>query len=275
MSTAEPRTPFEVIDLSPHIGSEIRADKSLLLRGGYGCDIRALLEQRGVLLLRAINLTDDEQLAFTATLGPVVKEQKVLKISMDPKITPSVEYVKGAFFWHIDGTTLELPMFAALMSGRKLAPVGGQTEFSNTYAAYEDLPATDKTIYEKLRVVHLFEASQRYVNPEPSYETLKTWQKFPAKTLPLVWTHRSGRKSLVLGSTASHIEGMDLREGWALLSKLRDWATQPKFVYRHEWTLGDLVIWDNTGTMHRALPYPMDCGRQMHRTQISGDEPIA
>jgi len=68
---------------------------------------------------------------------------------------------------------------------------------------------------------------------------------------------------------------MDLREGWALLTKLRHWATQPQFVYRHEWTPGDLVIWDNTGTMHRAIAYPMDSGRLMYRTQIAGDEPFA
>jgi alpha-ketoglutarate-dependent taurine dioxygenase len=67
---------------------------------------------------------------------------------------------------------------------------------------------------------------------------------------------------------------MDLREGWALLTRLRDWATRPEFVYRHEWQPGDLVIWDNTGTMHRALPYDADSGRLMYRTQISGDEPI-
>jgi alpha-ketoglutarate-dependent taurine dioxygenase len=90
-----------------------------------------------------------------------------------------------------------------------------------------------------------------------------------------VWTHRSGRKSLVLGSTASHIAGMDLREGWALLTRLRDWATQPQFVYRHEWTVGDMVIWDNSGTMHRATHYELSSGRMMHRTQIAGDEPIA
>ena len=275
MQAAKTQHPLDVSDLSPRIGSAILADKVTLLRGNHGAAIRALLERRGVVLVRAVNLTDEEQLAFTATLGPVVKEQQVLKISMDPGITPNAEYVKGAFYWHIDGTTLDVPMFAAVMSARKLSPTGGQTEFCNTYAAYDDLPASDKSTLEKLRVVHLFEAAQRYVNPEPSHETLKTWQRFPAKTLPLVWTHRSGRKSLVLGSTASHVEGMDLREGWALLARLRDWSTQPQFVYRHEWTVGDLVIWDNTGTMHRALPYPMDSGRQMHRTQISGDEPIA
>lgn len=265
---------LQAVPLSPRIGTELLADKTTLLSGDFGAQIRALLEERGVLLLRTIGFTDEEQLAFTATLGPVVEEQQVFKISMDPKITPSVEYVKGAFYWHIDGTTLDVPMFAALMSARQLSAEGGQTEFSNTYAAYDDLPDDEKAVLEKLKVVHMFEASQRYVNPEPSYAMLKDWQRFQPRTLPLVWTHRSGRKSLVLGSTASHVEGMDLREGWALLAKLRDWATQSRFVYRHEWTLGDLVIWDNTGTMHRALPYSMDSGRQMHRTQISGDEPI-
>jgi len=72
--------------------------------------------------------------------------------------------------------------------------------------------------------------------------------------------------SLVLGSTASHIEGMNLREGWALLTRLRDWATQPQFVYRHEWTVGDMVIWDNSGTVHRATPYPLESGRMTQST---------
>ncbi|MGK2909542.1 MAG: TauD/TfdA dioxygenase family protein [Sphingobium sp.] len=169
----------------------------------------------------------------------------------------------------------DVPIFASLMSSRKLSDTGGQTEFSNTYAAYDDLPEAEKVALEKLKVVHMFEVAQRYVQPEPSYDLLKAWQQFQPNVLPLVWTHRSGRKSLVLGSTASHVEGMDLREGWALLTRLRDYATQPQFVYRHEWTLGDLVIWDNTGTMHRALAYAMDNGRMMHRTNLAGEESFA
>lgn len=274
MQALETRETLETTNFSDHIGSEIHADKTQLLNGKHGMAIRQLLEQRGVLVVRGLHLTDEEQLDFTATLGPVVTEQQVFKITMDPKLTPSVEYVKGAFFWHIDGTTLDVPMFAGLMSCRKKSPQGGQTQFSNTYAAYDALSEAEKQQLEKLRVVHMFEVSQRYVNPEPDYETLRQWQQFQPKTLPLVWTHRSGRKSLVLGSTASHVEGMELREGWALLAKLRDWATQPRFVYEHEWTEGDLLIWDNTGTMHRAMPYPFDSGRQMHRSQVSGDEPI-
>lgn len=265
---------YEIRDLAPRIGSEIVTDAETLLSGACSTQIRALLEERGVVAIRGINLSDDQQIAFTKTIGTIV-EEKAFKITMDPTENPVAEYIKGAFYWHIDGTMGDVPIFASLMSSRRLSDTGGQTEFSNTYAAYDDLPDSEKKALETLKVVHMFEVSQRYVNPEPSYELLQTWQQFKPNTLPLVWTHRSGRKSLVLGSTASHVEGMDLRDGWALLTRLRDYATQPRFVYRHEWTLGDLVIWDNTGTMHRALPYAMDSGRMMHRTTLAGEEPFA
>lgn len=263
-----------VTHLTSKIGSELKGDADALVAGEFSAEVRALLEERGVVVFRQINLSDKQQIAFTKTLGPIV-DADVFKISMDPKVNPVAEYVKGAFYWHIDGTMAEVPVFASIMSGRRLAPIGGQTEFSNTYAAWDDLPDPEKAALEKLRVVHMFEVSQRYVNPEPSYKDLQAWQAFQPNTLPLVWTHKSGRKSLVLGSTASHVEGMDQREGWALLTRLRDYATQPQFVYRHEWTLGDMVIWDNTGTMHRAMPYALDSGRLMHRTTIQGDEPFA
>ena len=88
-------------------------------------------------------------------------------------------------------------------------------------------------------------------------------------------THRDGRKSLVIGCHASHVVGMDRRESDALLSELMDWATQPRFVYRHEWTDGDMLVWDNTGVLHRAEPYPLESGRLMHRTTLLGEEEFA
>jgi alpha-ketoglutarate-dependent taurine dioxygenase len=75
-----------------------------------------------------------------------------------------------------------------------------------------------------------------------------------------VWKHRSGRKSLVLGSTASHVVGMERDEGRACLRGWKRRATQPQFVYQHRWMLGDLMIWDNTGTMHRVTPYALASG---------------
>jgi len=260
-------------DLKPRIGSEVQCDPETLIRGDHGAEIRQLLEHRGVVLFRDLNLSDEQQVAFTKTLGPIA--QDIYKISMDPLENPLFAYSKGAFYWHIDGTMSDVPVFASIMSCRRRALTGGQTEFANTYAAFDDLPPSEQAALEKLRVVHMFETSQRYVNPEPTYADVQDWQRFAPAVLPLIWKHRSGRKSLILGSTASHIEGMDLREGWALLTRLREHATQPQFVYTHEWTVGDLIMWDNTGTMHRVLAYPHDSGRLMHRTTIRGDEPFA
>jgi alpha-ketoglutarate-dependent taurine dioxygenase len=122
--------------------------------------------------------------------------------------------------------------------------------------------------------VHSLEAAQRLVNPDPSPEELATWRKRPAKIHPLVWQHRSGRRSLVLGATASHVDGMAFDDGRALLLELLDRSTAPELVYRHEWEVGDLVIWDNRGVLHRACRYDASSARDMHRTTIAGDEPI-
>lgn len=277
MATSSIATAFESVDLEPRIGTAIHTDAETLLSGAFAKDIRVALESRGVIAFPGINLSDAEQVAFTRTLGQIVEEGEgnIYKITMDPTENAQAEYLKGAFYWHIDGTMSDMPILASIMSAKRLSPVGGDTMFSNTYAAFDDLPESEQRALEKLNVVHMFEVTQRYVTPEPSWELLQSWQQFPPKTLPLVWKHRSGRKSLVLGSTASHVDGMDLQEGWALLTRLRDHATQPQFVYTHHWAIGDMVIWDNTGTMHKATAYPLDSGRMMHRTKLEGEEPFA
>jgi len=96
----------------------------------------------------------------------------------------------------------------------------------------------------------------------------------PKKIHPLVWHHRSGRNSLVLSNSATSIIGMDQDEGRALLDRLLAWATQPQFVYTHDWAVNDLVIWNNTGAMHRVREYDPDYGRRLHRTTLLGDEPF-
>jgi alpha-ketoglutarate-dependent taurine dioxygenase len=282
-----PRTAetFEITDIAPRIGATIRSDKATLLSGRRAAEIRDALQQRGVLVFPEINLTDEEQIAFTHTLGTFAHEKSeqregqvgdhVYPISMDPRVNASADYLKGAFFWHIDGTTSDVPILASIMSARALAREGGETDFCNTYAAWDDLPEEDRRAIEGLKVVHAFWRSQLYVHPEPSYAQMQAWQMRPPNTLPLVWKHRTGRRSLVLGVTAQQVEGMGVMESEALLIRLRDWATQPRFSYRHTWKLGDMVIWDNTGTMHRATPYDHTSGRLMHRTKIEGEEAFA
>jgi alpha-ketoglutarate-dependent taurine dioxygenase len=265
-----------ITDLTPRIGSEIKADAATLLSGDHGAEIRELLEQRGVLIVRDLHFDREQQLAFSKTIGEVQPqgEAGILKITIDPKVNPAADYIRGSFFWHIDGASDDVPNLAATLNPQSLSKSGGTTYFANTYAAYDALPDEDKARYDGMKVVHSFETSQRYVNPEPTSEQLAFWQSKTPKVHPLLWKHKSGRRSLVLGSTADHVVGMDPAEGRMLLTKLREWATQPQFVYTHEWRLGDLLIWDNSGTMHRVDPYPLEDQRLMHRTTIEAEEAL-
>jgi alpha-ketoglutarate-dependent taurine dioxygenase len=90
----------------------------------------------------------------------------------------------------------------------------------------------------------------------------------------LVWTHRDGRRSLVIGASCDHVVGLDPDESRALLDDLLARATRRERVYRHEWSVGDTVIWDNRGVLHRAVPYDPASPREMLRTTVLGDEPI-
>lgn len=262
-------------EIKPSIGTEIRADKATLLSGKHADEIRELLENRGVLVFPEIDFTDEEQVAFTRTLGNLEPErggEEVYKVTLDKTANVGADYLKGSMFWHIDGTMNRVPILASLLSARVLSPGGDQTEFCNTYAAYDDLPEEEKRRYEKLQVWHSAWNTLFFYDPEPQLKTLQQYMAAGDNKLPLVWNHRSGRKSLVLGATAYQIDGMSHRESTELLVKLREWATQPQFVYRHNWKVGDLVIWDNTGTMHRAIPYDPASGRMMHRTKLEGEE---
>src|SRR6476620_307151 len=268
---------LDVIDVAPRIGSEIRTEVDTLLSGREAANIRATLEQRGVVYFRGLEISDQEQVAIAKTLGNLVQsegEEGIYKISLDDKVNERAKYLKGSLFWHFDGSLQPYPNLATLLRAIKLSDIGGETEFCNTYAAYDDLPQADKDLIADLRVVHSAERSQYYVTPEMSHDEITFWQKSPTKTCPIVWTHQSGRKSLLLGATADYVVGYSVEESRALLARLRDWATQPQYVYQHRWQPGDLIIWDNTGTMHRALPYAIDSGRLMLRTILAGEEPL-
>lgn len=276
-------TALDTRDIKPRIGTEIRADKVTLLSGEHAGQIRELLEQRGVLVFPQVGFSDDEQITFTETLGTFAAEhqgERLYKVSLDTEVNKHADYLKGSLYWHIDGTMNEVPILASLLQSVALGnPEEGDTEFCNTYAAYDDLSDEDKADIEGLRVMHSAWNTLFYYDPEPSAKTLRRMMAIGDRELPLVWTHQSGRKSLVLGATARHIvdtDGpIDFRKSIELLVRLRDWATQPDFTYRHKWTVGDLVIWDNTGTMHRATPYDPMSGRLLQRTKLEGEEPFA
>jgi alpha-ketoglutarate-dependent taurine dioxygenase len=270
--------------IKPMVGGRVLVEKEHLCHPEVVEAVRTALETRGVLVFPEIGLSDEEQLAFTDALGERVNftrrvpgsdttAEDVYQVTLDKKINKEPDYVLGTFFWHIDGVTMDMALpKATLLSARSLSDEGGATEFANLYAAYEQLPEVEKRQLEGLRAVHTLEASIRPVYGQPSDERIERWRSMtPPMEHPIVWAHDSGRKSLIVGTHGEGVVGMPGAHGRALLTRLQQWAAQPDFVYRHEWRLGDLVLWDNLGLMHRVVPYT-DQRRAMHRTTIASNE---
>lgn len=273
-------------DVKPKIGSRVVWDnREDLFTEEAAAQIRQKVEERTVLVFPQLNLTDEEQVRITDLLGPRQKmtrnksteePEDIYLVTLDAKLNPQPEYVLGTFFWHMDGITIDAPpSFATLLSCRRKAPKGGQTEFASTYAAYEGLPEAEKKELEGLKAVHSVKASLSPIAdaiPQREYDAVTKIGL--VKEHPVVWTHQSGRKSMVIGTTADHVVGQGIPEGRALLVRLQEWAAQPDYSYRHEWQEGDFVVWDNTGAMHRVIPYERTSGRMMHRTSVHGHESV-
>lgn len=283
------------VPLTPRIGAKATMRREEVLAPAFAAECLEALERYGVLLFPRIGLSDDEQVAFSNNLGEIIPmgpkrpdgtQDVVYKITLDPRENPSgAEYLKATIAWHIDGLFDDgPPAKATMLSARRLSATGGQTEFCNTYAAYDDLPESERRYYDTLRVVHSLEASNRSTNPNPTPEEQARWRTAEDRRArsgrrgesehPLVWRHRSGRKSLVLGMSVDHVVGVPIAESRALIERLTVHATRPEIVYRHEWQVGDLLMWDNCGVMHRATPYEANSGRLMHRTTLYGVERI-
>lgn len=270
--------------IKPNIGALIRVSADHLLDDETIETVRRELELRGVLVFPQLNASDELQLAFTDKLGDRVNFTRqvpgsdadtpdVYKITLDRKLNTEPDYVLGTFFWHVDGVTIDQPVpKATVLSARRLSASGGATEFANLYAAWDLLPEEEKREYEGLKVIHCVEAAVRPVHGHPSEERRARYKAMAAvMEQPLVWTHEDGRKSLLIGTHADGVVGMPGPHGRALLTRLQQWAAQPDLVYTHKWSVGDLVIWNNQGVMHRVVPYT-DEGRVMHRTTIAGKE---
>jgi alpha-ketoglutarate-dependent taurine dioxygenase len=272
--------------LTASVGAEVTGlDADVLASDeALGTAILDALEDNGVLVFPGLGLGPEAQVAFCRRLGAIDHSSDghhpvagIYPVTLDKSKNASADYLRATFDWHIDGCTPtngECPQKATVLSAKQVADRGGETEFANSYAAYEAFSSDEKERFGALRVVHSLEASQRRVHPDPPPELVAKWRSRPTHEHPLVWTHRSGRRSLVLGASADYVVGMDVEEGRALLADLLDRATKSELVYSHRWSVGDTVIWDNNGVLHRAAPYDRESPREMLRTTVLGDEPI-
>lgn len=291
MAEKEAFVALESTALTPRIGSEVKLGKDALLGGEHAGEIRELLVRRGAVVFRDVFVDAAELREIARTLGDLrlgtakrgsdgatlsEGEEGVMRITLDEKKNPAyARFLFGNELWHMDGTYSEaIPPFATLLAPVALSREGGDTLFANTYAAYEDLPESEQRELEKLKVVHSLPAALFPAKRNCTAEEFAVWASYPTHAHPLVWQHKSGRKSLVLGTQCATVVDMHQTESHDLLQRLMAHATQDKFVYRHKWRMGDLAIWDNTGTMHRAMPYEKNSEREMLRATLNGEEPV-
>jgi len=257
--------------------------------------IHAGMDEHAVLVFRDQHIDDAQQLAFTRGLGEI--EQAIgtslrgpgeLRLpttfadvsNLDKHDNPFARddrrrlFAIGNRLWHSDSSFKVVPAKYSLLHARAIPSKGGNTEFADMRAAYDALDEETKAEVQDLVCEH----SQIFSRQQLGFFdfTDEERERFRPVRQCLVRTHPvTGRKSLYLSSHAGSIVGWPVPEARAFLRDLVEHATQRQFVYAHKWRVGDLMIWDNRQTMHRARAFPAEERRDMRRTTLAGDGPTA
>ena len=247
--------------------------------------VEAAMNRHAVLVFRGQPLDEDQQLAFTRWFGPLdlglkkvfrapnrLRHEESIDISnvgLDGKVLARDS--KKMFsnlanqLWHSDSSFQQPPAKYSLLSAQVVPPHGGDTEFADMRAAYDALPDDMKRRIDGLVSEH-WALHSRILLGDTDY-TEEEKSIIPPVEWPLVRRHPgSGRRSLFIGVHARRILGMSLPEGRMLLLDLLEHATQPAFVYRHRWRVGDLVMWDNRCVLHRGRHFDPAVRRELRRS---------
>ena len=279
-------TQLTVTPLSPALGAEISGvNLRAPISAADFAEIKNAWAEHLVLRFRGQALSDPELLAFSRLFGeldppgpnpygkPFLDDFPEINVISNVKVdgAPIGNLGDGEAVWHCDMTYVEQPPRAALLHALEIPPGGGDTFWANMYLAYETLPAALKTQIAGRRAIHDATYNSAGIMRRGMRE-LTDVRDAPGAHQPLVIRHPdSGRAALFLGRRRnSYILGMPLAESEALLDALWAHATRPDFVFRQEWRLHDLIIWDNRCTLHRRDSFDASTRRIMHRTQIKG-----
>lgn len=282
---------LNVKQLTPHIGAElVGVDLTQPIDDETLSAIKSALDTHSVLVFHDQRFNDETQTAFSARWGSL--ETTVYKREGDggvpianitnvdfrtdeifPQNHPRLKSNSGNEMWHTDSSFKPVPAYCSMLSGREVPPAGGDTQFASCRAAYAALTDAERAQLDGLVAVHDYGYSRSLVE---GYEAPKqTLQEVPPVQHAVVRTNpANGQKNFYTGSHASHIIGWPLEKGRALLRDLVAKATEPAFVYIHQWQPFDFVIWDNRCVLHRVTPYDASQHRRvMRRTTVAGAGP--
>lgn len=246
-------------------------------------ELHAAWLEHALLIFPDQHLTREQQIAFAKRFGPLefemsaisnVREDGTLRLEKDND--DRIKILKGNMGWHADSTYMPVQAKGAVFSAEEVPTIGGRTGWADMRAAYDALDEEMRAKVSTLAAYHSLHYSQSKVG----HDTKKADGAYngyglhdgPVPLRPLVKTHpETGRKSLLIGRHAHNIPGMDKAQSERFLEGLVAFACQPPRTYHHDWTPGDVVVWDNRCLLHQATPWDMTQRRIMWHSRIAGD----
>jgi len=273
-------------------GAEIACDLAQDIDEATFREIEHAFHDNIVVFFRRQNLSNERHIEFSRRFGePEIHIVKKYLLPDSPEILlisnirddrgEHIGLADAGFTWHSDTSYRRRPSRCSLLYAKEVPQRGGRpigdTVFANTVAAYEALPESMKKRLARLKAVHRYSARRRVAaSPRPKL-TRQQVEETPDIAHPIVRTHPyTGRKSLyVTAGECIGIEGMPDDEALDLIAELDSHCVRPEFLYRHKWQVGDLLMWDNTSSMHLAIcDYALPERRLMHRTTVIGTVPF-
>ena len=277
--------------LHPTIGAKVQGIDLSILSDDNISEINNLWLKYLILLFPNQDISDEDHIKFGRKFGQLEKHPslshrssknpeiyRVSNVSEEGKIIPSKntswQYLKQSWLWHTDSSFREIPSKGSILHGISTTRKGGSTYFANMYEAYNDLDDTTKESINNLWVIHDHDYIINLSSELKSKQNKGSYEELPPVKHPLVQTHPVTRKkSLFLSPhTMVNIDGFNEIDGRKLLDELIDHSVQSKYVYKHEWTDNDIIMWDNRCTMHSVEPFDNNTiKRIMHRVTLVGE----
>jgi alpha-ketoglutarate-dependent taurine dioxygenase len=268
-----------ITKLDATLGAVVTGVRLATLDAEEWAEIEDAFAEHAVLVFPDQHLTGDEQVEFAKRFGdievlvPGYEALPLSTIAQDGAVLepdhPVMQNLRGNQEWHTDSSYMPVSSKASVLSAKVVAPTGGETEWADMRAAYDDLDDATRARIDDLCAHHSIAYSQAKAG-----FTSKTGYGMdtPAQLRPLVKRHPvTGRPALYVGRHAHAIPGLTAEESDALIRELNERACQPPRVYRHQWQPGDVVIWDNRCVLHRACEWDLTQPRVMRHTRIAGD----
>jgi alpha-ketoglutarate-dependent 2,4-dichlorophenoxyacetate dioxygenase len=274
--------------LHPRFGVEVHdLDLCKVTAGSRFDELRSAFEQHSLLLFRNQYLDQKSHFALAGLFGKIENREKdawglkpnavsrVSNLSNDNKLLPEsdrqLSHLKANQLWHTDSTFLPIPALANILAARVLPDSGGETEIASTRAAWKDMPSDLRLLTEDAILSHRYAHSRAQIDSDLAKQELFTM--WPDQAWRAVWPNPvTGETALYIASHAFAVDGMDEEDGEKLIRQLLEFATQPDYVYCHNWAIGDVLIWDERATLHRGRPWPYNDERTLTSLCVTAAE---